>query len=362
MEDMEVMQDKLLQIFKDYATPLNRAGKSMEEYLLKLYQNYLRDIESACDISCNPTLGEETCRQVRSKIDLIQELSESIVETVRKCEAGDTDEGKIILFEALNKIKEELTVRYTGEDREETYYRIRKQVVGKEFELKREELFHIPNTIKENVAPMRFSIAEYPCLYLSSQYELCWYECRKPERFAISAFDIPQDRNNTEKVVDIGEKMIPLASSFFCQFYNKRNSPELLKKLRDYLTKQLVIYPLKAACSVIVEDCDCKIKPEYFVPQLLMQWLLQDDEFDGIRYETATDYPEAQAAGGHNLVFVSKNFDADGYAENLRGRIRVTTPVSVNVNEIVDDVCEGRDIIDDPYVWKLKTNEDFEYI
>jgi hypothetical protein len=356
------MEDKLLQILNDYATPLNRAGKSMEEYLSTLYQDYLRDIESACDISSNPTLGEETCGQVKSKIDLIQKLSESIVATVRKCEAGDTDEGKIILFEALNTIKGELTIKYTGEAYEETYYRIRKQVVGEEFELKREELFHIPNTIKENVAPMRFSIAEYPCLYLSSQYQLCWYECRKPERFAISAFDVPQDENNTEKVVDIGEHMRPLASQFSCDFYNERNNPEHLKKLRDYLTKQLVIYPLRAACSVIVEDCNCKIKPEYFVPQLLMQWLLQDDEFDGIRYETVTDYPEAQAAGGHNLVFVSKNFDADGYAENLRSRIRVTTPVSVNANEIVDDVFDGRDIRDNPYVWGLEMNKDFEYI
>ena len=93
------MEDKLLQILNDYATPLNRAGKSMEEYLSTLYQDYLRDIESACDISSNPTLGEETCGQVKSKIDLIQKLSESIVETVRKCEAGDTDEGKIILFD-----------------------------------------------------------------------------------------------------------------------------------------------------------------------------------------------------------------------------------------------------------------------
>ena len=52
----------------------------------------------------------------------------------------------------------------------------------------------------------------------------------------------------------------------------------------------------------------------------------------------------------------------DGYAENLRSRIGVTTPVSVNANEIVDDVFDGRDIRDNPYVWGLEMNKDFEYI
>ena len=49
-----------------------------------------------------------------------------------------------------------------------------------------------------------------------------------------------------------------------------------------------------------------------------MQWLQQDDEFDGVRYETAVDYSEMRFAGGHNLAFVTKDFDSEGYAQELR--------------------------------------------
>lgn len=42
------------------------------------------------------------------------------------------------------------------------------------------------------------------------------------------------------------------------------------------------------------------------------------------------------------------------------------TTITINGKRVyykaIDDVVEGRDIRDDPYVWKLKTNKDFEYI
>ena len=101
-------------------------------------------------------------------------------------------------------------------------------------------------------------------------------------------------------------------------------------------------------------------KPEYIIPQMLMQWLQQDDEFDGVRYETAVDYSEMRFAGGHNLAFVTKDFDSEGYAQELRKRIKVGTPIWVKLDEV--KVFEDRNPEDNPYLWLLDIPTDFETI
>ena len=91
-----------------------------------------------------------------------------------------------------------------------------------------------------------------------------------------------------------------------------------------------------------------------------MQWLQQDDEFDGVRYETAVDYSEMRFAGGHNLAFVTKDFDSEGYAQELRKRIKVGTPIWVKLDEV--KVFEDRNPEDNPYLWLLDIPTDFETI
>ena len=90
------------------------------------------------------------------------------------------------------------------------------------------------------------------------------------------------------------------------------------------------------------------------------QWLQQDDEFDGVRYETAVDYSEMRFAGGHNLAFVTKDFDSEGYAQELRKRIKVGTPIWVKLDEV--KVFEDRNPEDNPYLWLLDIPTDFETI
>ena len=70
-----------------------------------------------------------------------------------------------------------------------------------DFNLERKELFHIPYDKREYASSERFSVAGYPCLYLSSQYEICWCECHKPKKFALAAFEVPQTRDDMAKVV-----------------------------------------------------------------------------------------------------------------------------------------------------------------
>lgn len=59
--------------------------------------------------------------------------------------------------------------------------------------------------------------------------------------------------------------------------------------VRKYLLKYLCTYPLRSACSVVVEHPEGKFKEEYIVSLLLLQWVVNDTDFDGISYESCKD-------------------------------------------------------------------------
>lgn len=95
----------------------------------------------------------------------------------------------------------------------------------------------------------------------------------------------------------------------------------------------LYVYPLRAACSVIAEHPNAKYIEEYILPQLLLLWVRNENDFDGIRYLSCTDsctdsclkytakycsHFDVKTYGeSHNLVLVTKEFDKNGYDTKL---------------------------------------------
>lgn len=291
------MKDAILQLLIDFKTPLDRGKKDLETFLETRYDSYLKTLQDCCDPAHNPTLGKETCDMIVAKIPTIENLCKAIVDTVQAYDSGNVTGGQRTFFKALDGIKDDLSIQYVGAHKNVIYYRIRKREHESDFKLERKELFHIPYDKRNAASSERFSIAGYPCLYLSSQYEICWYECNKPDSFALAAFYVPQTIDDTIKLIDIGEAMTPLAHNFYCWFCNERNNDLELKEIGMYLVKQLVTYPLRMACSIIVSDPNSENKPEYIIPQMLMQWLMKDNEFNGVRYETMVCAPEMRLAG-----------------------------------------------------------------
>lgn len=162
----------------------------------------------------------------------------------------------------------------------------------------------------------------YPCLYLATQIELCWYECGKPDQFYVSKFEIPKGVNNTLKLIDFSQKLCELKHSFICWFNNEKDKD----KVRKYLLKYLYTYPLRAACSVTVEHPEGRFKEEYIIPQLLLQWIRKDKDFYGIKYESCKPPDEVRRIGGYNLVLLTKDFDKEGYDKILRNNVKISKP------------------------------------
>lgn len=129
------------------------------------------------------------------------------------------------------------------------FYRIRQ--MGYVFDVRRSELFHIPFDKRGIVKTQRYSTPGYPCLYLGESIYGCWEEMRRPPMHACA---VARLTNTTEAV-----------------YLNLTIPPK-----EDFVDpKYLTLFPLMISCMIRVADDNATYKPEYIVPQLLIEWVLK---------------------------------------------------------------------------------------
>lgn len=313
--------DALLELLGRYDCHLKRSEKAMIDFLCDNYELYLEDLRKANVSEKNQLVGKEMCQKVNDVIDDIENNMQEIINVLKIYRLGNIVDASIKLFDILDKMKPYLMIGYTGDFHKDSYFRIRK-VNEKQEKFERNEMFHIPLNKNHLIGPERYSMPGYPCLYLATQIELCWYECGKPDQFYVSKFEIPNGVNNTLKLIDFSQKFCELKHSFICWFNNEKDKD----KVRKYLLKYLYTYPLRAACSVTVEHPEGRFKEEYIIPQLLLQWIRKDKDFYGVKYESCKPSDEVRRIGGYNLVLLTKDFDKEGYDKFLRNNVKISIP------------------------------------
>lgn len=161
-------------------------------------------------------------------------------------------------------------------DKNEYFYRIR--LMDSINEATRKDLFHIPLDMRGMIKTQRFSIPGYPCLYLGESIYGCWEEMSRPQMFkcAVSRFRNDQPVNFVDMTIPTKEFL--------------------------YNPEYLVLLPLVIACSIRVSDDGATYKPEYIVPQLLMEWILKNrtyTDFDGSKKQI------------HGVAFSSTHLNKD---------------------------------------------------
>lgn len=334
----------------------------MVQFLEMNFTEYIEDVRCATHFSeYNSTVGPEMCEMVSENIGELEKNINGIIKVLGLYSHGKIVPASITAFELFENMKSHLIRQYSGAYHFETYYRIRS---GDSFPLDRKELFHIPYNKNYLVGTERYSMPGHPCLYLASQPELCWYECGKPSRFTIAKFDVPQEENNYLRFIDFSEKIIPLQKSFLGWFHNYED----IGAVRRYLLKHICTYPLRAACSVLVEHLNGNFIEEYIIPQLLLQWVLNDSDFDGIKYESCSSSGEVRPLGGHNIVLVTNDYDDDGYDTKLRSSIKVGLPTVIDIDNIkvdlrLKDTIEKEGLKNYPFMWGMKNiSSDFRFI
>lgn len=131
------------------------------------------------------------------------------------------------------------------------------------------DLFHIPLNKRGIVNTNRFSAPGYPCLYLGTSIYACWEELGRP---SMSQSMVARLSNNVD--LCLLDLRIPTQQQFSAHII-------------DYVRA----YPLIIACSVKVKDSNALFKPEYSIPQLLMEYIINnnvnhkvEDRISGIYY------------------------------------------------------------------------------
>lgn len=119
-----------------------------------------------------------------------------------------------------------------------------------------EDMFHIPNNKRGIVKTERFSAPGYPCLYLGNTVYDCWEEMGRPsfEELFFSGFRVVNDF----KLYDLRK---PNRIAF-----EKENLQKTLKRL---------VYTI--ACQFKVLHKEQPFKPEYIIPQLILELIISSN-------------------------------------------------------------------------------------
>lgn len=186
------------------------------------------------------------------------------------------------------------------------------------------EMFHIPFNLRHLVATQRYSIPGFPSLYLSSSVFTAWKELSCPDLNKLVVVRVQPTQK--VKFLDFGLPPLYLAQQDI-DWYDRA-----VTNFSGLLASQVIIWPLLAACSISVLKKKSTFKPEYIVPQIVLQ-LLRNNVFGknihGIRY-FSTNYGNKyhSLTLGSNFVFPVKNSQPSGLCPDLIKLFHLTEPIS----------------------------------
>jgi len=195
---------------------------------------------------------------------------------------------------------------------------------------KRQDLFHCPFEDRHKLGTNRYSVPGLPALYLGGSTYVCWEEFQR-HRFR----DLYYSRlinNNTLNVI----KIIRMA--------------DLLKDLEGkspmdalpYIWRYILLFPITIASCICVKYREGKFKPEYIISQLLLQFVAEETELDGIMYpSTNVDYSKLTNVPAYNYVFPVKTVLEQGFCPILKEKFSITEPTSLELDELLFNTDEA---------------------
>lgn len=328
--------DLLFQSLLKYDFNLYRNEFDVPSYLEGHYDKFINDIENAAAGS-NPLLGKEFCAQVLENISVIKNICKKIVEIGRVNRDGKIKDAFENAYDLFSSIEPYYLSRYSWGKKDGLYYRIRKGDFrikpGDNVKKKKSELFHIKDSKRNLIGAFRFSIPGFPCLYLTSGFELGWFESGMPNTLSYCRMRIEESGANALRLIDISNRPGELLSSIHVWILNAKDDQDELQKIYEHLMKYIITYPLAAACSIKVKSKSDKFVEEYVIPQMFMSWIREYDNYDGIRYKSSSNTTLVQGMGAVNIALPVKKFRDDGLCESLTSKIAVSDIAYLDVNK-----------------------------
>lgn len=202
-------------------------------------------------------------------------------------------------------------------------FRIRAVTQGQKLK-KPLDLFHIPYNKRNLITNERYSLSGHPCLYLATYLGIAWEECGYPSQFYYSEFKFNYDKdfNNDWKFITL------ISSRTFANTFLIAMNPDKEDILLQWIIRYLTTYPLILACSVVNLNGNSVFKPEYVIPQMLLQWVQRNyGKVHGITYFSCVATDNLRRLNGYDIVIPANNIDRRGYGKNLIEKFQVSKPI-----------------------------------
>lgn len=333
-----------LEIIRDQSTnlPIQYAG-SFRKMLKDKITQFGEIIDSSTDLS-EEVGGIPFTPDVFKRRNKI--LRDGIIKTVDTYYKGESSKAYEILKKALN---ESNITGYLDKENElssgSSMFRIRKCTDN--YPLTKEELFHIPFQHRSRVNTQRYSIPGLPSLYLANSIYVAWEELKRPGFNEIHATRLVNNHPLT---------LLDLTSDIFA-----RNG-DLVDNVSHgwHLLYKVMVWPLIAACSIKVQNRNDPFKPEYIIPQLLLQWVNKSAVF-GIKYSsTHVDMNKSIHEGRfYNIVIPVRTFDKEiGQCGELKNAFRSTQVIPLQLRQFMT----SSDRLDDQESIRSTVNSDITAI
>lgn len=165
---------------------------------------------------------------------------------------GRGDEGKKDKDRYLN-IEDYLTPVSGKHD----FYRMRRETDSwKRKEIGKDDMYHIPFGLRGIVSTQRYSIPGFPCMYIGCSEEGCWEELGRPNKNECVLSEVNIKEGKSFCALDL---TIPTADSW--------------TTTDEDLEKVIKFFPFVIACTFKPSKVGDTFKPEYVIPQLLLQYV-----------------------------------------------------------------------------------------
>ena len=239
-------------------------------------------------------------------IDTVAELSACILEATEMSLDGFPARAFARLSVALDSVKSVLLSEVFKTTMSPTvggYYRLR-AFESPPQNLSCLDLFHVPFSKRTLVAPERFSLSGYPCLYLGSSSLICWHEKQQPplDKVAVVRYEVWNDSSHPLLYLAFHPKRIPRTlRSFLAVNQLWKDDPSVPARV---LYAIIVTFPLILSCHFKVQFPNDPFKPEYIIPQLVLQWLRSQTDIEGLCFvSTQVDFDQVPLPFSLNYVF-----------------------------------------------------------
>ncbi|MFE4713278.1 hypothetical protein ACFRAM_20620 [Paenibacillus sp. NPDC056722] len=302
---LKTLREELVK--KEFDLPITYTNISYKELVKTKNLSYM---EGARQLKLKHVLSD-------AEVNMVNKVCEAIESSLHNYYDGFPSEAYQLLKPAIDQLSCYFDSFYLfNRNRDPRLYRIRRDKTPL---TNKKDLFHIPFEERTLVSTQRYSIPGFPCLYLGSSVYACLEELRtvsNTQHVYVSSFRNDRGMN----FIDLGypPRVATKAS------YKKSDTESY-----DALKALYLCWPLMAACSVQVKDDARPFKPEYIIPQLLLQWVRNSTHFNGIRYFTSRSNSYVQSVHLYqNYVFPIKENKEYGYCDNLVEHFTLTDPIS----------------------------------